>query len=128
MAGRSRIGTTALRTLAVIRLVNGALALVVPTILVRRTSRDPSTTEPFYAFRMFGIRTVVLGADLLLLKGAALDRARGEAIIIHGSDTACAIVGGLRGDLPPRQARVVTAISATNTLLATLAYVLAERN
>ena len=128
MIERSDVATAALKTLAVVRLVNGALALLAPAVLVKRTSRDPVTTEPFYAFRMFGVRTVLLGADLLLQKGAQLDRARTEALIIHGSDTICAVIGGLRGDLPPRAAKLVTAISATNTLLAVTAYAFAKRS
>jgi len=91
--------------------INGLLALVLPAVLVKRTSEDPSDTSPYYAFRMFGIRTVVLGADLLLLRGAALERARKEAVIIHFSDTVCAAIGGMRGDLPPRAARITVAIS-----------------
>jgi len=116
------VGTAALRALAAIRLANGILALVVPAVLVRRTSADPLDTSPFYAFRMFGIRTVVLGADLLLLQGTALDRARKEAVIIHLSDTVCAVIGGVRGDLPPRAARITVAISGVNTALAVVAH------
>jgi hypothetical protein len=127
MVQRSEVASAALKTLAVVRLVNGTAALLAPAVLVKRTSKDPNSTEPFYAFRMFGIRTVLLGADLLLQKGAALDRARSEALIIHGSDTICAFVGGVRGDLPPRAARVVTAISAANTVLAATAFLLAKR-
>ena len=116
------VGTAALRALAVIRIVNGLLALVFPAVLVRRTSADPSDRSPYYAFRMFGIRTVVLGADLLLLQGAALERATRQAVVIHSSDTVCAVVGGLRGDLPRRAARITVAISSVNTVLAVLAY------
>jgi hypothetical protein len=120
------VGTTALRALAVIRLVTGFLALVFPVLLVSRTSEDPSDTAPYYAFRMFGIRTVVLGADLLLLQGAALERATKEAVIIHSSDTVCAAIGGIRGDLSTRAARITVAISSVNTALAVLAHVKAK--
>jgi hypothetical protein len=125
MPGRP-VGTAALRALAAIRLVNGLLALVLPAVLVKRTSEDPSDTSPYYAFRMFGIRTVVLGADLLLLRGAALERARKEAVIIHFSDTVCAAIGGMRGDLPPRAARITVAISGVNTALAVVARLYAK--
>jgi hypothetical protein len=114
-------GTAAVRALAAIRLVNGTLGLLAPRVLVRRTSADPTTTEPYYAFRMFGVRTVVLGLDLLTLTGPAQERARTQAVIIHATDTAAALLGGLRGDVPPRVARTTVAISALNTALAVVA-------
>ncbi len=112
------LGSAALRTLAVIRIVNGALGLLAPAVLVRRTSADPTSTDPYYAFRMFGIRTVVLGADLLLLTGQGQQRARDEAVLIHATDTVCAVIGGLHGQQPARVARMTVAISAVNTALA----------
>jgi len=71
---------------------------------------------------MFGIRTVVLGLDLLTLTGAAQERARAQALVTHATDTACAALGGLRGDLPPKVARTTVAISAVNTVLAVVAH------
>jgi len=120
------VGSAALRALAVIRIVNGLLALLFPAVLVRRTSEDPSDKSPYYAFRMFGIRTVVIGADLLFLHGAALEHATQEAVIIHSSDTVCAVIGGLRGDLPRRAAHITVAISSLNTALAVLAHMKAK--
>ena len=122
MTDQAALGTAAVRTLAAIRIVNGALGLVAPQVLVKRTSTDPTTVEPYYAFRMFGIRTVVLGLDLLTLTGAAQERARTQAVIIHATDTACAALGGVRGDLPPKVARTTVAISAVNTVLALVAW------
>jgi hypothetical protein len=121
MVARPAVGTGALRALAVVRIVNGTLGLVAPAILVKRVAEDPFDTAPFYPFRLFGVRTVLLGADLLLLRGAALDRARKEAVIVHSADTVCALIGGLRGDMPPRAARATVAISALNTAFAVLA-------
>jgi len=121
MTDQATLGTTAVRALATIRIVNGALGLLAPQILARRTSTDPYTREPYYAFRMFGIRTVVLGLDLLTLTGAAQERARTQAVLIHATDTASALVGGLRGDVPRRVARTTVAISAVNTVLAVVA-------
>ena len=118
---RAGAGTTAVRALAAIRIVNGALGLLAPQVLVKRTSTNPDTREPYYAFRMFGIRTVVLGLDLLTLTGAAQERARTQAVIIHATDTASAFVGGLRGDVPSRVARTTVAISGLNTVLAVIA-------
>ena len=121
MTDQAALSTSAVRALAAIRIVNGTLGLLAPQVLVRRTSTDPTTTEPYYAFRMFGIRTVVLGADLLTLTGPAQERARTQAVIIHATDTASALLGGLRGDVPPRVARATVAISALNTVLAVVA-------
>lgn len=121
MAARPVIGITALRTLAVIRLANGFLALFLPKVLVKRTSADAEDTAPYYAFRMFGIRTLLLGADLLLLRGDELTRARTQAVVIHSTDALSAVVGKRRGDLPPQAAQVAIAISSVNAVLAILA-------
>ena len=58
-----RAGELAWQALALIRLVNGGLALVAPRWLARRLGVDP-TAQPamLYALRMFGIRTVLIGA------------------------------------------------------------------
>jgi len=53
--------------LATIRLVNGTLALVAPNALLRRLGADPNVNKvAIYPMRMFGIRTVVLGVQLLI--------------------------------------------------------------
>jgi len=127
MTDQAALGTAAVRALAAIRIVNGTLGLLAPQVLVRRTSTDPTTIEPYYAFRMFGIRTVVLGLDLLTLTGPAQERARTQAVVIHATDTASALLGGLRGDVPPRVARATVAISAVNTALAVVAKVAGPR-
>jgi hypothetical protein len=114
------LGTAALRTLAAIRLINGTLAFVAPGVLVRRTSADPGTTAPYYAMRMFGIRTVVLGTDLLLLTREGQARARDQAVLIHAADALSAVVGGLRGEQPAEIARLTVGISAVNTALAVI--------
>ena len=114
------LGSTALRTLAAIRIINGTLALVAPGFLVRRTGAHPESTDAYYAFRMFGIRTVVIGADLLLLTGEGQRRARDQAVLIHATDTVCAVIGGVRGQQPARIARMTVAISAVNTALAVI--------
>lgn len=121
MSARPVLGERALQTLAAIRIANGLLGLLAPALLVKRTSGEPTSTAPYYAFRMFGIRTIVLGADLLLLTGEAQQRARTEAVIIHGCDTVSAVVGGLRGDQPAKIARMTVTLSAVNTALAVVA-------
>jgi hypothetical protein len=106
----------ALRALAIIRLVNGGVGLLAPNILVRRLGApDGSETVAYYPFRMFGIRTVLLGWDLLILRGPNLERAVKMAVVIHASDTVSAATGGLRHEVPRKTAVMTTAISALNT-------------
>ena len=103
--------------LATIRLVNGTLALVAPNTLLRRLGADPDTNKvAVYPMRMFGIRTVVLGAQLLA--GPRSPEADRFGVLIHASDTATALTAGLRRQLPPRVAILTTGISLTNTVLA----------
>jgi hypothetical protein len=71
--------------------------------------------------RMFGIRTLLLGCDLLILRGPNLERAVKMAVVIHASDTASAVVGGIRHEVPRKTAVLTTAISAINTALALVA-------
>jgi hypothetical protein len=123
MKQKASAGLIALRTLAAIRLVNGGLGLIAPQILIRRLGTDPAAeTSAFYPFRMFGVRTIVLGADLLTLRGAPLKRASILAIVIHAIDTVSAAWGGIQGEVSPRTSRITTAISGTNTLLALIGY------
>ena len=78
--------------------------------------------------RMFGVRTVVLGIDLAVLTGDSLRRALGQAVIIHGTDTATAALLGFSGRVKPRIAIPLTLISLTNTALAITAYFAACRD
>ena len=115
-------GLGALRALAAIRLVNGVLGLFAPGVLVRRLGGDPRRQPvALYPFRMFGVRTVVVGSDLLLLRGTELERVVRQAVAIHACDTASALLGGVRREVPPRTAVMTTAISAVNTALAVAA-------
>ena len=103
--------------LAAIRLVNGTLALLAPEVMLRRLGADPRTNQvAVYPLRMFGIRTVVLGVELLA--GGSLQHKGKVGVIIHAADAASAIMAGLRRQLPPRVAAVAAAISVTNTALA----------
>ena len=103
--------------LATIRLVNGTLALLAPRALIRRLGSDPDVNQvAVYPLRMFGIRTIVLGVQLLI------DDPSPEAdrfgVLIHATDAATAITAGLRKQLPARVAVVTAGISLTNTALA----------
>lgn len=105
--------------LAVVRLTNGTLALLAPTVLLRRLGFDRTAGQAgVYPFRMFGVRTVLLGADLLLLTGDQRRRTGRVAVIIHAADTVSAAAAGINGDLPRRAAIMTTALSACNTALA----------
>jgi hypothetical protein len=129
--------------LATIRLVNGALALLAPEVMLRRfeagrqagpgAGPDPGRVA-VYPLRMFGIRTVVLGIQLLAsgsgqqsgpgpLNGSGPQsgslRQQGKAgVVIHAADAASAITAGLRRQLPARVCVAAAGISLTNTVLA----------
>jgi hypothetical protein len=106
-------------TLAGIRIVNGSAALVAPSFLTRRIGIGPSDNQAArYVFRMFGIRTIVIGIELILPDGDVRRAAIRVAPVIHATDTASAAIAGLTRQVPPRPALVATIISATNTLLA----------
>ena len=61
--------STARYTLAAIRLFNGGAALSTPEQLARRLGDDPQTDGAvIYVLRMFGIRTLVIGTELLVLR------------------------------------------------------------
>jgi hypothetical protein len=103
--------------LATIRLVNGAAALLAPRFMLRRLGADPDTNRvAVYPLRMFGIRTVVLGVELLT--GGSMQQKGQVGVVIHAADAASAITAGLRRQLPPRVAVVAAGISVTNTALA----------
>lgn len=109
------------KSLAVIRMANGAAGLLAPEFMLRRLGVDTNTDRSgTYPFRMFGVRTVLIGADLLLLVGEERARATRLAILIHATDTLSAATCGIRGDLPRKAAVVTTSISAVNTVLAIL--------
>lgn len=111
------------RALGVVRLVFGTSALVAPQLLVRRIE-GPGASSPaaVYAFRMFGIRTVLLGRELLLGEpGPGLRRALAQAPVIHGADTVTATLLTASGQVPRRTGLSPVAVSLANTVLAVLA-------
>jgi hypothetical protein len=111
--------STARYTLAAVRLFNGGVALLAPEKLARRLGADPQANGAvIYALRMFGIRTVVIGTELLVLRGEALDRSLRKGVLIHATDTVAAAAAGAKGYLPPRTATLTTLISTVNTGLA----------
>jgi hypothetical protein len=103
--------------LATIRLVNGTLALLAPNMLLRRLGADPAANKvAIYPMRMFGIRTIVLGVQLLI--DTPSPEAELFGVVIHATDAATAITAGVRRQLPPRVAAMTSTISLVNTALA----------
>ena len=108
--------------LGLTRLGNGALALVAPDVLGRRLGVSTATSPGFgYAFRLFGVRTVLLGLDLLRAPDDPADPVVRRTLVVHPADTLAALVVLRRHELPAKGARVAVAASALNTVLAVLA-------
>jgi hypothetical protein len=103
--------------LAGIRIFNGTAGLVAPGRLARRVGAEPSAATT-YAFRLFGIRTVLIGADLFSGDPAVRGHAVRAAVAVHASDviTAATLTVGRR--VSPRAGMTLTAISALNLALA----------
>jgi hypothetical protein len=121
MAAVDRTRDYARILLACIRLFNGLGGLLAPGMLARQLGVDPQANPAItYVFRMFGMRTVLIGIDLLVEKGERRAKATREAVLIHASDTLAAFLAARSGRFP-RNGRVIVWISAVNTLLAILA-------
>ncbi len=119
MASRAELHDRARVALAGIRIVNGAIGLVAPSLLTRRVSPLPARqAAATYAFRLFGVRTVLLGADLLSSDRAVRDHAVRVAFPVHAVDVVTAATLGLSRMVPPRTGVMLTSISTINTLLA----------
>jgi hypothetical protein len=108
--------------LAAIRIFNGTLALTAPQRIVRQFESDPDVPPPpvaVYALRMFGIRTILIGLDLL-----RNDQQRSHAVrvapIIHASDLLTAVLVARSAGIAPRTRAMIVSISAFNTLLSLL--------
>ena len=107
--------------LAGIRLLNGGAALFAPGFLARRIGVDPDTNPGVtYVFRMFGIRTVLIGVELLVQTGDRRAEAVRRGVLIHASDTLAAFLA-TRSAHFPKDGRLIVWISALNTALAVIA-------
>jgi len=107
--------------LACIHLLNGGAALLVPGFLASQIGVDPNANPGVaYVFRMFGIRTVLIGADLLVGGSERRSEAVRRAVWIHASDTLAAFLAARSGQFPKR-GRTIVVISALNTALAIVA-------
>src|SRR5215207_5166386 len=108
--------------LAGIRLFNGIAALFAPRALARQLGVDPDANPAaLYVLRLFGVRTVLIGAQLLLRDGALRAHSLRVAPVIHAVDAAAALIAGERGYLPLRAATTAALISTVNTGLAVVA-------
>jgi hypothetical protein len=117
-----RTATTARIALGALRLTFGSLGLLAPRLLIRRIEGAGSDNPAaVYAFRMFGIRTVLLGRELLVAEGPALRKALDEAPLIHGSDTVTATLLTVSGQVPRRTGLSLMAVSGVNTALSLIA-------
>jgi hypothetical protein len=107
--------------LASIRLLNGGLALLVPGFLARQIGVDPDANPGvLYVFRMFGIRTVLIGGELLVSTGERRKEVLQRAVLIHASDTLAAFLATQSSQYADKK-RTIVWISALNTLLAIIA-------
>jgi hypothetical protein len=123
------LGTVSRYALGSIRFVNGALALLAPAVIQKRLG-DPAADRnaaAIYGLRLFGVRTVVIGADLIRLRGDALQHAVRSAPLIHASDTLTVLLLQRNKQLPPKMARPLALISGLNTVLAVTAFLTSRR-
>jgi hypothetical protein len=105
------------KALATIMMTNGGLALVAPRWLAERIGVDPRAQPGvLYVFRMFGIRTVLVAADLCF-EPRRRRRALREGIAMHSTDAAAALIAAAAGELPLRSGLMAAAISIVNTAL-----------
>ena len=121
MLAVNRLREPARILLACIRLLMGLLALLAPGIPARQIGIDPKANPGVhYVFRMFGIRTVLIGAELLMQTGDRRAEALRRAVVIHASDTLAALMASRSANFPKR-GRLIIWISGFNTLLALIA-------
>lgn len=117
-----RPATRARVALGAVRISTGGLGLLLPRLLIQRMDpSDPPSPAAVYFARLFGIRTLLIGRDLLVRSGEDLDRSLDEAVLVHGSDTVTATLLTLGGTVPRRSGILLVGISAANTVLALVA-------
>jgi len=108
--------------LGVIRLTNGLVALLAPGFLAERLGRaGERKSAAQYLLRMFGIRTVFLGLELLAGDEDRRREALRRAPIIHASDVLAVLVAGASRQIPVRAAAAGFGISCVNLWLALVA-------
>ena len=94
--------------LGVVRLVNGTGALLAPKFMAKRFGVDADANPSvIYIMRLFGVRTIILGLEFLILKDE--DKIRDAVrvgVLIHASDTTAAVIAGVTGQLPVKAAAI----------------------
>ena len=117
----NRIRDCARILLALIRLLNGVIALFAPHLIVRRFEKDAhDPVVAHYALRMFGIRTILIAIDLLRPPGPERKHAIRFAPLIHATDAIGAAMAAGSGRVSTKTGYTVVAISTMNTILALL--------
>src|SRR5262249_57874631 len=97
----------------------GDRSLVTPCIMARCFGTDPDANpHAIYLLRLFGVRPVVIGAELLLPESAARARNLRIGVAIHVSDAVAALLAGTHGQLPRQAATTAVCGSTLNALLA----------
>ena len=122
------IGNGARLLLGSIRLLTGSIGLFYPQRIQCQMGKKISDPSGEYALRLFGVRTVLIGLDLLHPAGKAHAHAVRIAPFIHASDTIAALLAARSGALPRRAATSLVAISAANTVLSLLMQLSNERD
>jgi len=124
------LGTTARYALGGVRILAGGTGLLAPAMIINRFGEDNPSANPaaIYGLRLFGIRTLLIGADLIRLRGRDLDHALRAAPLIHATDTATVLTLQRKKQLSPERARPLALISGLNTVLAVMAYLAARRS
>lgn len=104
--------------LALVRVVNGGVGLFAPQLFIRRfePGREPSAAA-IYAFRLFGIRTILIGLDLLGDR-SDVQRTVRQGVLIHASDLVTVATLGLQRKVSTSTATTTALISAVNVILA----------
>ncbi|HEX5369551.1 MAG TPA: hypothetical protein VFY10_09080 [Dehalococcoidia bacterium] len=118
MNTRTRDGARLL--LAGIRLINGAIGLFAPQIIMGRFRDEEHADTPVatYALRMFGIRTILSALDLVRGDDDVREHAQQLAPIMHASDLCTAFLIAKSGRVKTKTGLMIVSISALNTLLA----------
>jgi len=115
-----------LHLLAVIRMVNGATALVAPQVYTSRMGATSADGATKYAFRLFGIRALVSGWELLAPESQR--RWLPElTVLVHASDVVSAYAAGRQGEVSRDFSRMTVALSGLNTALAVAGLVQSRR-
>ncbi len=118
--------TWPIRILAAIRIVNGVLALVMPALFARQMQAPTAEAAAQYPFRLFGVRAVVNGLELI--QPTLAQRWLPEVtVVVHASDLAAAALATGRGDVSRSFGRRTMALSGLNTVLAVIGWTSARR-